>query len=93
MVATQQDRRHRLTIQYLWPSVMGVIQQAVTEGIFLGGTFVPERVGQGPYDGVDHEHGGNLAAAKDEVAYRPFLLNVASQKTLVYSFVAARHED
>lgn len=93
MMATQQDRGHRLAVQDLWPRVMRVIEQAVAERIFLGGALVAKSARQCSDDGVNHEHRGYLAAAQDEVAYRPFLVDIPIQQALVYSFVAARHKD
>src|SRR5712691_8653661 len=78
MVAREKHRRHRLARVRFRPRVLRAVEQPVHERVLLGRQPVPERTGQLPHHGIDHDHRRELAAREHIVADRQLLVHTAT---------------
>src|ERR1700675_1626221 len=68
VIAGQQHRGHVGAAELLGPRVLRRFQQAVREGLSLGGALAPQHAGDDPNDGVGHDERGQLASGQDVIA-------------------------
>ena len=95
MVAAYEHWRHALTIELGGAGVLRVLEQATVLGGREGLVHVAHLVAQGsgnePYDGIGHDHSGQLAAREHVVADRQALIGIRIG-ALVDALVTAAHK-
>ena len=93
MVATEQHFRNTFVRVHLGSGVVRAVEQAIREGVLLGGICMTQCTGQQPRHCIDQHHGRQLTAGQDIIADRPFFIDVLFDEALVDAFVAPGDED
>ena len=93
MIPRKKHLRRSKSSKLHGSGVVGIVQQAPTEGILFGRERIGNRAWNETHDGIHDHHRRKLATRQYVVSNRQFLGSRRLEETLVDAFIAAGHQN
>src|SRR6202012_1642685 len=93
VIAAEQHVGNGTALPFARTGIVRIFEQALFEAFFVPRGLFAHDAGQKPNAGFDHDHRGNLAAGKDEIADRYLVEAARFGDALVDPFETAADDD
>src|SRR5215204_1919513 len=93
MIAGEQHLWDRAPLPFARPGVMGIFEEPAFEALLRAGGVLAHDAREQSHTGVEHRHGGDLAAREHIVADRDLLERPALDRPLVDALEAAADDE